>query len=147
MKYLRITLLIVASLFSVYVLADDEAKYQGFDENVQLIDVRSDAEWEAGHHPSATHIPHTMILDGKGFAELDKNKPVVLYCRSGGRAQRAKDFLEAQGFTNVTNAAVSYTHLRAHETVLEIVWRLLLEKIKFLVRTYTDINDAPNYSY
>lgn len=83
--------------------AKDAVKYQSFEKDVQVIDVRTDAEWAEGHLPNALHIPHTMILDGKGFADLDKNKPVVLYCRSGGRAERAKDFLEAQGFTNVKN--------------------------------------------
>ena len=38
------------------------------------------------------------------------------------------------GFTNIT--AVSYTHLRAHETVLDIVCRLLLEKQTLNTRTY-----------
>jgi phage shock protein E len=34
----------------------------------------------------------------------DKTKRVVVYCRSGGRAGRAKALLEANGFSNVVNA-------------------------------------------
>ena len=41
--------------------------------------------------------------------------------------------------TNLTNAAVSYTHLRAHETVLDLVCRLLLEKKK------QTLNSTPPY--
>lgn len=98
-----ITLFCIAPFLASQALAKDEVKYQQFESDVQLIDVRSDAEWQAGHHPDAIHLPHTTILDGEGFQDLDKTKPVALYCRSGGRAGRAKDFLESQGFTNVTN--------------------------------------------
>jgi len=97
-SFVTLALLVSASLF-----AEEAIKYQVFESDVQIVDVRSDAEWNDGHHPDALHVPHTTILEGKGFFELDKNKPVVVYCRSGGRAERAKDFLEAQGFTNVTN--------------------------------------------
>ena len=37
------------------------------------------------------------------------------------------------------NASVSYTHLRAHETVLDLVCRLLLEKKKKMKRTESNI--------
>ncbi|WP_371194714.1 rhodanese-like domain-containing protein [Glaciecola sp. SC05] len=101
-KFFKV-MIAMAMLLSMCVSAEDKVQYQAFDSDVQVIDVRSDAEWKEGHHPAAMHLPHTTILEGEGFAGLDKNKPVVLYCRSGGRAERAKDFLEAQGFTNVTN--------------------------------------------
>ena len=38
--------------------------------------------------------------------------------------------------------AVSYTHLRAHETVLDLVCRLLLEKKKHLIHTHNNYGDA-----
>jgi phage shock protein E len=101
-KLLYVVLAVFLSI-SVAVSANEEVKYQTFESDVQVIDVRTDAEWAEGHHPAAMHMPHTTILEGKGFADLDKNKPVVLYCRSGARAERAKDFLAAQGFTNVKN--------------------------------------------
>jgi phage shock protein E len=103
---MRIMLTIIVAMtmvLSVTVSAKETPQFQKFDSDVQVIDVRSDAEWEEGHHPDALHLPHTLILDGKGFADLDKTKPVVLYCRSGGRAQRAADFLVAQGFQDVKN--------------------------------------------
>ena len=52
---------------------------------------------------------------------------------------RNRDFT-ARSFT-----AVSYTHLRAHETVLDLVCRLLLEKKKnnkkYIISTYTILNN------
>jgi phage shock protein E len=98
------TILIALTLFlSNAVSAQEPLKYKTFESDVQVIDVRTDGEWKGGHHPDAMHLPHTSILEGKGFEQLDKNKPVVLYCRSGGRAEQAKNYLEAQGFTNVKN--------------------------------------------
>jgi phage shock protein E len=91
---------IMILFLSIPVLAN---QFQIFEKDVQVIDVRSDAEWKNDHHPDAQHLPHTAILDGSGFAELDKTKPVVLYCRTGGRAEQAKTYLAAQGFTNVKN--------------------------------------------
>lgn len=103
MKKLLSTLFALALCISVSATAKEAIVYQTFADNVQVIDVRSDEEFKTGHLPKALHIPHTTILEGNGFADLDKSKPVVLYCRSGGRAQRAKDYLEAQGFTDVKN--------------------------------------------
>ena len=39
-------------------------------------------------------------------------------------------FLESKAYYKIQHVAVSYTHLRAHETVLDLVCRLLLEKKK-----------------
>lgn len=103
MRIILNTLIAMTLFLSMAVCAEEAPQFQKFESDVQVIDVRSDAEWEEGHHPDALHLPHTLILDGKGFADLDKTKPVVLYCRSGGRAQRAKDYLVAQGFTDVKN--------------------------------------------
>ena len=97
-------LLAISISFGLFATQKEAIVYQTFADNVQVIDVRSDEEFSTGHLPQALHIPHTTILEGKGFADLDKTKPVVVYCRSGGRAQLAKDYLDAQGFTDVTNA-------------------------------------------
>ena len=69
----------------------------------KLVDVRTPAEFASGHHPRALNIPVDEV--DKRLAEFgDKKKPVVLYCQSGNRSGRAKQTLEAAGFTAVTNA-------------------------------------------
>jgi rhodanese-related sulfurtransferase len=103
MKNFLTTMMAIFLFLSISVSAKEPIQYQTFENDVQVIDVRSDSEWKDGHHPNAQHLLHTTILDGKGFADLDKTKPVVLYCRSGGRAERAKNYLQAQGFINVKN--------------------------------------------
>lgn len=69
-----------------------------------VIDVRTREEWDTGHLSQAVHIPHTEIGDRIGEVTNDKGAKIVLYCRSGGRAGRAKTVLEEMGFTNVENA-------------------------------------------
>lgn len=103
MRVFLIAAIVTSLLLSIPVSAKQTTQYQQFESDVQVIDVRSDAEWRTGHHPDAKHLPHISILNGDGFSELDKTKPVVLYCRSGGRAEQAKNYLESQGFTNVKN--------------------------------------------
>ena len=70
---------------------------------VCIIDVRSQAEWDAGHLEQAIHIPHTKIVDRIGEVTNDKNARIVVYCAVGGRAGMAKEKLEQLGFTNVEN--------------------------------------------
>ena len=70
-----------------------------------LIDVRSQKEWDdEGHLENAILIPHNEIVDRIAEVTEDKSSKLVLYCRSGGRAGRAKAALEKLGFTNVENA-------------------------------------------
>ncbi len=66
------------------------------------IDVRTDEEYNEKHKPGAIHHNIELMMDGK-FPDLEKDTPVVLYCRSGGRAGRAKTLMQNAGFTNVTN--------------------------------------------
>jgi rhodanese-related sulfurtransferase len=70
-------------------------------ESFQIIDVREDREWEAGHLPGAIHL-------GKGIIERDIEKtipdtaaPLVLYCGGGFRSAMAAKNLQEMGYTNV----------------------------------------------
>lgn len=72
-------------------------------DNTIWIDVRTDKEWQEGHLEGAVFIPHTEITDKIASLTTDKNTPIKLYCRSGGRAGMAKKELEKMGYKNVTN--------------------------------------------
>jgi len=65
--------------------------------NLQLIDVRTAEEYSDGHLAGAKLIPVREI--GKRLAEIDKKKPVLLYCRSGHRSGNALKILQEQGYT------------------------------------------------
>jgi rhodanese-related sulfurtransferase len=64
--------------------------------NVQLVDVRQPHEWEAGHIAEATHIELTALP--AQVSSLDRDRPVVLVCRSGGRSAMATAALSQAGF-------------------------------------------------
>ena len=66
-----------------------------------LIDVREPDEWVAGHVAGATHIP-LGDLEAR-LAEVPRDRPVLLFCRSGNRSGKATAFLRRQGFGQATN--------------------------------------------
>lgn len=62
----------------------------------QLLDVRTQAEYDAGHVPGAMLVPHDQLAANLG--KLDASRPVVVYCRSGRRAGIAEALLREHGF-------------------------------------------------
>ena len=62
----------------------------------QLVDVRADHEWDAGRIAGAKHVPLAELAERTG--EIDKERPVVLYCRGGNRSTMAAEALAAAGF-------------------------------------------------
>lgn len=80
-----------------------------------VIDVREPAEFATGHLPGAINIPrgvlefeieaHPAIGCVTDTALADRQRPVVVYCRSGGRAALAAQSLLQLGFTDVRSIA------------------------------------------
>jgi rhodanese-related sulfurtransferase len=66
------------------------------DEGAQLVDVRADHEWEAGRIAGATHVPLPELPQRTG--EIDRDRPVVLYCRGGNRSTMAAAALAEAGY-------------------------------------------------
>ena len=73
----------------------DEAQ-KLIDEGAQLVDVRAQHEWDAGHIAGAVHLP-LAELAGRA-SEIDPERPVVLYCRGGNRSSMAASALAEAGF-------------------------------------------------
>lgn len=65
-----------------------------------VIDVRTEAEYDAGHVAGAVLIPHDTIGEKIGQHVKDKARPIVVYCRSGRRAGAALKTLKQMGYTN-----------------------------------------------
>ena len=61
-----------------------------------LLDVRSPEEYASGHLQGARNIPHASVAP-------DKSAPVILYCRSGRRADTALKAMRSMGYENVSN--------------------------------------------
>lgn len=83
------------------------------DENVQILDVRTATEFEAGSIPNAMNI-NVLTED---FTEavanrLDKDKPVMVYCKVGGRSARAAKILEGLGFQEIYDLEGGYLNYK-----------------------------------
>lgn len=70
-------------------------------EDIYLLDVRSRAEYREAHIANANCIPVDELQ--RHIAELPKDRPIYIYCRSGQRAQSAKKTLLACGLHQVYN--------------------------------------------
>lgn len=71
------------------------------EENAQLVDVRTPQEHAQGTLPGSVNLPleHIHLVHD----QLDKARPVILYCRSGQRSARAGMILQNLGFDAVHN--------------------------------------------
>ena len=70
-----------------------------------LVDVREPAEVDGGHIPNAKMLPLSRFKERLTELEKFKDRPVVLYCRSGQRSCRAAVLLRKHGFASVYNLA------------------------------------------
>lgn len=61
-----------------------------------ILDVRTQAEYDAGHVPGAILIPHDQLESRIG--ELGETRRLVLYCKSGRRAGLVQPILAKHGF-------------------------------------------------
>jgi molybdopterin/thiamine biosynthesis adenylyltransferase/rhodanese-related sulfurtransferase len=68
--------------------------------DVFLLDVREPHEYDICHL-DAQLIPLKELVER--YRELDPQRPIIVYCKMGGRGQRALEFLQQQGFTNIKN--------------------------------------------
>ena len=66
-----------------------------------VIDVRNPHEYATGAIPGAVNMPlHVLPVRHE---ELDKTKPIIVYCLSGARSAQAHNFLASVGCKNVNN--------------------------------------------
>ena len=69
------------------------------DDNVTLLDVRTIQEFKSGHLRGATLIPVQALDKNLGMLKQDKDKKIIVYCRTGSRSVSASRILEKNGFT------------------------------------------------
>lgn len=81
------------------------------DQSVQLLDVRSQEEFDEGHIARAilVDVNDTAFVE-KAMAVLDPQRQVAVYCRSGRRSARAANQLAAQGMkvTNLDGGVIAW---------------------------------------
>ena len=70
-------------------------------EHLQVVDVRQPGEWEQGHIAQAALKPLPKLIDM--IADLDRDRPVAVHCKSGYRSSIGASLLQREGFGNVMN--------------------------------------------
>ncbi|MCF6307079.1 MAG: rhodanese-like domain-containing protein [Flavobacteriaceae bacterium] len=70
-------------------------------DSVQLVDVRTPNEYNTSHLKGAQNICVTDNDFKEKVKSLDKNKPVYVYCKMGGRSAKAAKKLKDMGFTKI----------------------------------------------
>lgn len=104
----RVILCFIAIFSSIYICAQDSTKVKSVtnsefekliqSENVIILDVRNPKEFNEGHIPNALNIDYRSDDFLKNIKELNKNKTIAVYCRSGGRSKLAAKKLIDSGF-------------------------------------------------
>jgi hydroxyacylglutathione hydrolase len=72
-----------------------------------VVDVRSRAEWEAGHIPGVVNIPAGEIADR--MDELPRGRPLVVHCQGGTRSAIAASLLDARGVGGILDLPGGFT--------------------------------------
>jgi hydroxyacylglutathione hydrolase len=66
---------------------------------VQVLDVRDDDEWDAGHIPGSLHVPYHDV--GRVAAPFDADRPVAVICSTGRRSATATGLVRRSGAAEV----------------------------------------------
>ena len=91
--------------FTAYIdesLTQEEAKEMMDTQEVIILDVREQDEYDSGHIPGAVLLPVGTIDEETAAAVIPEGDSIVLvYCRSGNRSKTASSTLAELGYTNI----------------------------------------------
>ena len=83
------------------ITPEDAKKIMDSGEEYIVLDVREQDEYDSGHIPGAILISYTEIENKAEELLPDKDKQLLVYCRSGRRSKIAAESLIKLGYTNV----------------------------------------------
>ena len=101
------------------VEADELAMDIPFDENLLIVDVRTDEEFAEGHIKGALHVPLQDLTDPGSMAHFDEHLNIYLYCRSGYRSVIAATLIKQQGIHNIRNVVGGWLAIQELEDKFE----------------------------
>ncbi len=86
-----------------WVTPQQAAKMMKTIPNLIVIDVRQGGEYQLGHIPGAINIPRGLLEFRITHVTKDPNRPILVYCLTGGRATLAVKALEKMGYKKIYN--------------------------------------------
>lgn len=99
--------------------ADLLARLDKKDPDLVVLDVRTPAEFAAGHVPGARNLSHDQLAAKLDELASARNKDVVVYCRSGRRTLLAEETLRNAGFTRLLHLEGDYLAWEAAQRPIE----------------------------
>lgn len=91
-----------ASNGSYQQISQETAKQMMDTQEVIVLDVREQSEYDSGHIPDAVLLPVGTIDEDTAAAAIpEKDSVVLVYCRSGNRSKAASSALAELGYTNI----------------------------------------------
>ena len=101
--------LILGLVFCSHILAEVELidtsvlkkRIENPDNNLILLDVRTVKEYQSGHIKDSINIPHAQLIQNINLLDQYRDQPVVVFCRSGRRAQLVIDALIENKFDQI----------------------------------------------
>lgn len=110
--------------------------YRMMQQNSELVvlDVRTDQEYARGHLPKAVLLPYDLVDERTTESVIPSTAtPVLVYCRSGRRAELAAQALTELGYTNVYNIggieSWPYATTTSTEGLPVVSWNTTLEAV------------------
>lgn len=85
----------------VHSISADELQKEMQQQDVTILDVRKQGEWNTSHLKDAQFVP--LASFPKNLKELDRHKPYIVHCGGGYRSMTAISIMKNEGFTNLTN--------------------------------------------
>lgn len=103
------------------LLIDVETVKKALDEkdNLIILDVRTQAEYERGRIPSSINIPLDEIDSKVDTLTSDKNESLYVYCLSGSRSMLAAEQLMKLGYKNIFNITNGLLAWKSHHYPIE----------------------------
>lgn len=90
------------------------------DERLEIVDVRKQGEFDAGHIKGATHAPLDTLMDPFNIALVDSDRNLYIHCAGGYRSVIAASLFKRQGYNSLRNVLGGYAKIKDQEGI-EIV--------------------------
>ena len=113
MKTLLFLLLLPFSLFAEDVTPAQAQKLLAMKNPPQVIDIRTQEEFDEGHIKGAKNIDFFKEDFEKKLAKLDPKKSYIMHCKSGGRSTKSLPVWKKLGFTKVHHLNTGFNSWKA----------------------------------
>lgn len=116
---MQLFIAILFTLQSASILQSPEEFKVSMKHGLTIVDVRSPKEFSLGAVPNAINVSVTSISFPFEISKLDKEKPVMVYCKSGSRSARAALAMKALGFSTIYELDGGYRAWQEYQSSID----------------------------